>query len=821
MTTSGADHNPLSREIRVFLSSTFRDMDAERTHLIKQVFPKVRAACMARQVGFTEIDLRWGVTEEEAKNGATVEICLREIDRCRDFPPFFIGFLGERYGWIPQHDDLVAYWDKHVDTHYERTIRHAVERNISVTELEMELAVLARGAADKLRGQALFLLRDPKLTDTLYREDTGDAPNRSDPRYYDAGDGKLAALKEQIRATPFLGIDGYTSVKEFGQAIEDYLLAQLDCLFPENAVPTPLSRQRTAHATFRFHRLQNFLPRLDVRRQLLAAIERHIAELHRGPILLAGPSGQGKSALMADLAQHLETERPNWLVLDHYTGADDANHLESWARRILDTLYLRIAHLVKGIPDTPKEQQEALPSWISMACRKSEQEAQLLAGSTKLILILDAIDQNSDGGKQLDLLKPEVLGPDAVVVTSAADGTPAREAATDFETILVPPLTKELKAQMVTDTLGRFKKKLPVALARRLAGAKQSGNPLFLGLALEELRLDARHETLKSLIDDILKMDNAQELFLKHFLLDEDYGRPELPTLAAAFMALLAASRNGFSEHELADMLALPNDPVATDTGKPRLQQIHLSRLLANLEPFLLHKQGNRAPMHRLLGQAALDYFDPQPVHRHIFNYLQSIFLQPDTPKIEAVFRGKHLDSLLFHAIRTVDASLPVALVRDTNFVAVMVDMGDQVLYSHDTNTIRTLYADAQMALEDGGDTTLYVSLVNRLSEKAWALVFDRDSQENPGRGTRLLGSVTKMMTNMYQSGTGVGELDSARFTEMAQRIVNYANSGQSWDDNHTGRYILGNYLSELRKAMGIFGGVLQSVSKFPSSGAR
>ena len=58
---------------------------------------KVHAACLARQVGFTEIDLRWGVTEEESKNGATVEISLKEIDHCRDFPPFFIGFLGERY----------------------------------------------------------------------------------------------------------------------------------------------------------------------------------------------------------------------------------------------------------------------------------------------------------------------------------------------------------------------------------------------------------------------------------------------------------------------------------------------------------------------------------------------------------------------------------------------------------------------------------------------------------------------------------------------------------------------------------------------------
>lgn len=144
-----------SREIRVFLSSTFKDMDEERNHLVKTVFLKVRAACAKRQVGFTEIDLRWGVTEEESKNGATVEICLAEIDRCRDFPPFFIGFLGERYGWIPKEEELIAHWKRHADSPYVAQIRQAVERGIGVTELEMELAVLAEGAAEKLQGQAI------------------------------------------------------------------------------------------------------------------------------------------------------------------------------------------------------------------------------------------------------------------------------------------------------------------------------------------------------------------------------------------------------------------------------------------------------------------------------------------------------------------------------------------------------------------------------------------------------------------------------------------------------------------------------------------
>jgi nephrocystin-3 len=69
----------------------------EREQLVKKVFPQIRALCRERGVEFTEIDLRWRITEEEARTGKTVRICLEEIDRCR---PFFLGIIGSRYGWI-------------------------------------------------------------------------------------------------------------------------------------------------------------------------------------------------------------------------------------------------------------------------------------------------------------------------------------------------------------------------------------------------------------------------------------------------------------------------------------------------------------------------------------------------------------------------------------------------------------------------------------------------------------------------------------------------------------------------------------------------
>jgi hypothetical protein len=45
------------------------------------------------------VDLRWGITAEQAEEGEALPLCLEAIRRCR---PYFIGLLGERYGWVPE-----------------------------------------------------------------------------------------------------------------------------------------------------------------------------------------------------------------------------------------------------------------------------------------------------------------------------------------------------------------------------------------------------------------------------------------------------------------------------------------------------------------------------------------------------------------------------------------------------------------------------------------------------------------------------------------------------------------------------------------------
>src|SRR6266571_4344076 len=178
------------KTVRVFISSTFRDMHAERDHLVKVVFPALREKLEKHRLYLIDIDLRWGVTREQAENDQVLDLCLQQIDECR---PFFLGILGERYGWVPERypaDALKQFgW---IQQHTGK----------SVTELEILHGVLQDSA---MRGRAFFYFRDP-------------VPLRGVPEairqavYADADPEcvrKLEELKRQILSTGYPVMENY------------------------------------------------------------------------------------------------------------------------------------------------------------------------------------------------------------------------------------------------------------------------------------------------------------------------------------------------------------------------------------------------------------------------------------------------------------------------------------------------------------------------------------------------------------------------------------------------------------------------------------
>ena len=64
-----------SRTFRVFVSSTFEDLKAERDALQRYVFPRLADLCATRNARFQAIDLRWGVSEEASLDQRAIPIC--------------------------------------------------------------------------------------------------------------------------------------------------------------------------------------------------------------------------------------------------------------------------------------------------------------------------------------------------------------------------------------------------------------------------------------------------------------------------------------------------------------------------------------------------------------------------------------------------------------------------------------------------------------------------------------------------------------------------------------------------------------------------
>lgn len=89
--------------IRVFISSTFSDLKAERDALQKWVYPKLETECLKKGFQFQAIDLRWGVPTEAGLDHRTMKICFEELRRAQKISPEpnFLILLGNRYGWRP------------------------------------------------------------------------------------------------------------------------------------------------------------------------------------------------------------------------------------------------------------------------------------------------------------------------------------------------------------------------------------------------------------------------------------------------------------------------------------------------------------------------------------------------------------------------------------------------------------------------------------------------------------------------------------------------------------------------------------------------
>ena len=469
------------RTVRIFVSSTFRDFQQERDLLVRQVFPALRKKLRQRHVELVDVDLRWGITEEEAQQGAVLPICLAEIDKSR---PFFLGLLGERYGWVPEASVYAA-----ALLQEQQWLQEHVGGK-SVTELEILHGVLNNPA---MAGQAFFYFRDPLWSSAQNHPDyLAENPQSSE---------KLKQLKQRIRQSAFPVVEDYADPQSLAERVEQELWAALDQSYPESETPDQLSRLAGKHEAYAAPRRRLFLgaeESLSRLEQLVAAGEPRL--------VVTGPSGNGKSALLANWAERHRQQHPADLLIEHYLGVDsDAAEPEEMLRRLLGELAQD-----RGVTvEIPQEQQELFEAF--------EQELAdwaLTFGSRqrRLLLLFDGLNQHS-GQSHLPWL-PDQLPQGVLLVASSLPGDTLQVLLKQgFVELALPPLGLKERESLTQQYLATYRKQLSPSQLQKVSSHRLSGNPLFLRTLLRELRFYGVFEELEQKLEELLESEGLSGLF--------------------------------------------------------------------------------------------------------------------------------------------------------------------------------------------------------------------------------------------------------------------------------------------------------------------
>jgi tetratricopeptide (TPR) repeat protein len=513
-----------SRTVRLFLSSTFRDFGEERDLLVKRVFPALRARLRERFVELVDVDLRWGITVEEAERGEVLPICLAEIDRAR---PYFIGMLGERYGWIPPPDGYAA------DLLERQPWLKKHQGGKSVTELEILHGVLNNR---RMQGRAFFYFRSPAYA----RVKGGDyLPSTEDH-------ARQTELKRRIRERG-LPVTSYANPEALAKRIERDLWKLLDAEFPATAVPDAFERERLRHEAYAAPRRRLYLGGERYQAALLKLLE---AEEPR--ILIEGASGGGKSALLANFFDAYRKRHRSHLVHEHYLGASaDAADPHALVRRLIEFIQ-RTTHSREEIPGDPQELMDCLPDWLATASAWARKRR------TRFIFVLDSLNSLTE---QQDLrwwpaflprgittLVSCLPGPVHDALKGNTEALPGQDKTAKWKTVTVRPLTKAQSATLLNTYLARFNKKLPRQMVKQVQAHPLATNPLFLRTLAEELRLFGVHEELQERLDHYLTSQTVDDLFERVLQrVEKDCGKKQVK----AAMTVIWASRAGLTEKEI------------------------------------------------------------------------------------------------------------------------------------------------------------------------------------------------------------------------------------------------------------------------------
>lgn len=618
------------KTVKLFISSTFSDMHAERNALIKEVFPSLRKKLLAYKIHLVEIDLRWGVTQEQVENNEVIKFCLEQIDECR---PFFLGILGQRYGWVPGKQTDFGNIKYNLDQN---------SANYSITELEMYYGALQHHNMDI---KALFMLRNSNYLEGV--------PGEKRFVYTDEKNlEKLESLKKSIKESryphfeynpywnadavdPFSGekgcLDGFNN---FSEKVREWLWESITSeewfkeYQPDESYDF-LTEEENYHESFAESRLYSYVERDKFVNEMITYAKSKSEE----PLLVTGTSGIGKSSLMAAFARRYSQLYPGDILIEHYIGASPTSTgMKSTIRRLclilknrfnfeeevpveeaelFNTFYdfiqklrvknkfyfrrLSIRGKVKNIlkiffyPITGsfKVVKEAFKS-LKKPGRSIRNLNPKIRRKHRVIICLDGINQ-LDELERIDILNwlPWNLPVNVkMIITCIKDPDREELFLSKFEKrphqhIHVEPLNDEERIAIARMVPKISAKSLDRDQLRILLKNDATRNPLYLIVALEELRGFGLFEKINERIKAFpAGEDSLTELFIQviNRLENEIFGGE----VAKFVLELLSSARHGLTEQELYELVKGNNELSGkVDDIYPILMQIR---------PYLQHR---------------------------------------------------------------------------------------------------------------------------------------------------------------------------------------------------------------------------------------
>lgn len=648
--------------VYVFISSTFNDMHGERDYLVKSVFPQLADWCEARRLRMVDVDLRWGVTEQDAtRNRNVVNVCLKRIDECR---PFFVCLLGQRYGWVPSEEDVSA---STFDIF--PGLADAVGGERSVTELEILHAIVSpfspkedpprsdhaffyqrhpgslrgvprapaqlwrilsdRGEADPVARKFLLdrrrQLRKRTIPATgraivIYRARWNPAvptpelaiPLRSPAvlpenidrwrrQWKDAGvevDDLEVAAHDRDKANGFN--DRLTSgrLHDFTADVESLasrmlrdLRGAIEARFPDRAplaLETVLAEEVEQQEQFLFSAAEGFVERAGD----FSTLDEYVKGASDRPLVVSAPGGAGKSMLLARWIDRISgahgTALPGRLVY-RFIGASDRS---TAVPALLETLAQEIAEDAVTAREMPRDSATLRQQWPELLREAGERGP--------LCIVLDGLDQLQSGLADLTWI-PGRLPPGVTFIVSLREDAPRadwalnrfRQSGAVFSSVR-PFANLDDRRRLVRSYLSQYLKELDEEHLESMIGIDGAANPLFLKVALAELRVFGSFAGLRARIESDFGAtpSSAFDAVLRRLEADASHSSVPHATAVPLMFGLLSQARRGLSADELAALLSAATGGPAGDAIHREAVKGFVYLALRQVRPYMARRQG-------------------------------------------------------------------------------------------------------------------------------------------------------------------------------------------------------------------------------------